>query len=646
MSDPRPIPYGSWPSPLAAATVASSALRLGDLQMDGGDLYWVEGRPSEQGRCVVMRHREGAAHDLLPAPFSARTTVHEYGGGALLVDDGVVYFVNMTDQRLHVIAPGERPRPLTGEEGDVRYADMVLDRPRGRLISVVEDHRGGQVVNDIRAVDLQSGTTATLVSGNDFYAAPRLSPDGSQLAWLTWNQPNMPWDGTELWIARIDAGGRPADQRRVAGGAAESVFQPAWSPQGELHFCSDRSGWWNLYRVDGSSATALAPMEADCGRPAWVFGLSTYAFCGEGRIALLACDAGVWHMHILNRITGSLTEVRLPYTDFARVAAGGGDTVAAIAAGPHQEASVIHVDTRSGASEVVRASNDVAIDSSILSTAEAISFPGHNGATTYAFLYPPRNDAVRAVPEERPPLRVYAHGGPTGAVGSALDLQTQFWTSRGWAVLAVNYGGSTGYGREYRRRLNGQEGVVDVEDCIAGARHLATEGLVDGQRMVISGGSAGGYIVLCAMTFHDVFAAGADHYGIADWETMLNDTHKFEARYFDSMIGPYPERRDLFYERSPIHFIDRVRRPVIILQGDEDAIVPPSQSQVMYDALRERGIPSAYLVFKGEQHGFRRAGNIARALEAELYFFSRILGIEPADAIDPVEIAKLEVKAR
>lgn len=637
----RVAPYGSWRSPLSAAGTAAGALRLGDPQIDGDGVYWVEGRPRENGRCAVVRHRHGRAEDLVGPPFSARNTVHEYGGGALHVADGIVFFTNMADRRIHRVAGGAT-RPVSGELGDVRFADMVLDTARNRLISVVEDHRGESVRNEIAAVDLREGTPATLVSGNDFYAYPRVSPDGASLAWLTWNQPNMPWDGTELWVGRLDPDGALCDARRAAGDVDDAIFQPHWSPSGVLHFCSDRSGYWNLYRLVDGVPSPVALMEADCGEPLWVFGLSTYAFCGGDRIALIAAREGVWRLHLLDERTGAvLADLDLPFTSMRQLVAAG-DVLAMIAGGPRHPKSIVTVDSRSGAFTVLRAGGDAAVPESTLSVAQPITFSGSGGAVAHSFFYPPRNDAVEAPPGELPPLCVRAHGGPTSATDTALNPSVQFWTSRGFAFADVNYGGSAGYGRAYRQRLNGQEGVVDVEDCVAAARHLAGLGLVDGERIVIQGGSAGGYIVLCAMTFHEVFASGADYFGICDWETLIQDTHKFEARYFDHMIGPYPQRRDLYYERSPIHFIERVRRPIIIFQGLEDRIVPPNQSATMFDALRARGVPCAYIAFEGEQHGFRRQHNLARSLEAELLFHCRVLRIEPADPIEPVDIANGE----
>jgi dipeptidyl aminopeptidase/acylaminoacyl peptidase len=624
--------------------VAAGGLRINDLQCDGDDVYWIEGRPVERGRCEVVRYRDGRMEDVLGAPFSARNSVHEYGGGALLALGGTVYFSNAPDRRLYSVAPGARPQPLTANVGGLRYADFVLDAPRNRLIAVVEDHNQRPARNDIRAISIRDGTLTSLTGGYDFYAYPRLSPDGNQLAWLCWNQPNMPWDGNELWLAGVDESGGLVDSRQIAGGAKESIFQPAWSPDGVLHYCSDRSGWWNLYRRDGERDVALAPMDAECGKPMFVLRQATYAFCGDGRIALTACRNGIWELGYVDAQPGHVTWLDLPYTATGYIDARG-DTVVLTAGGPRDPLSVVRVELSSGTHRVLRRGTDVVVDESVLSVPQAISLPGHEGATTHAFLYPPRNDAVAADPSSLPPLLVYAHGGPTSAASTALNLEVQFWTSRGFTYLDVNYGGSTGYGRAYRDRLYGNLGVVDVGDCVAAARHLAQQKEVDPERLSIQGGSAGGYIVLCAMTFHDVFDVGASYFGIADWEAFDADTHKFEARYNDFLIGPYPERRDLYYARSPVHFIDRVRGAVILFQGLDDPVVPPNQSEMMFEALRARGVPCAYIAYPGEQHGFRQAANIQRSLEAQLYFFSRILGFELADPVESVEIVNLDSAA-
>ena len=632
------LPYGSWPSPVTAAMVAASEVRLEGVCCDGPDVYWIEGRPDERGRCVIVHHTDSGSEDVIPAPFSARTFVHEYGGGAMLATDGTVYFANAGDGRLHRTARGSAPEPLTPELGDVRYADMALDATHGRLLCVTEDHRAAPVRNDISAVPLDGGEPRALLTGNDFYASPRVSADGRSLCWLTWNQPNMPWDGTELWVASIDSSGNLRDARMIAGGTRESVFQPAWSPDSTLHFVSDRTGWWNLYRVDGDTAVSVAAMSADCGHPLWRLRMASYGFLDGGRIALTASHDGVWRLHVLDIARGAVSDIDLPYTSLGPYLDAHGDSIVLTAGGPRDAHGIVRIDASSGARTTLRSAAATAIDASVLSVPEHITFPGHGGATTHAWYYRPRNDSVEPEPGTAPPLLVSAHGGPTGSTSATLGPDVQYWTSRGFAYLDVDYGGSTGYGRAYRDRLNGQSGVVDVGDCVAGAQHLAAAGEVDGSRLFVKGGSAGGYIVLCAMTFQDVFAAGASLFGIADIEALLADSHKFEARY----EAPYPSDPAELHARSPVHFVDRVKRPVLLLQGLDDTVVPAAQSQMMFDALRAAGIPCAYLAFAGEGHGFRQAENIARTAEAELYFFCLVTGLEPPAGVEPIAIANLD----
>jgi dipeptidyl aminopeptidase/acylaminoacyl peptidase len=627
-------PSAVWPSPITAQQAAAGRLRLGDVQLSDGDAYWVEGRPLEHGRCVIVRERDGVTADLIDAPYSARSWVHEYGGAAMRADGGNVYFSNAVDGRIHVIPAGGWPQPLTPADVGLRYADFEVDAKRDRLICVVEDHRGASVVNDLRAVPLGGGDAVTLVSGNDFYSTPRVSPDGASMLWLTWNFPNMPWDGCELWVARLDASGMPRDARLVAGGHAESIFQPSWSPESVVHFTSDRTGWWNLYRWDGASVAGLAPMQAECGTAQWVFGLSTYAFCGGGRIVLWACRDGEWEFHALEG-SGVLTRLDVPYTDFALYVSAQGDDVLFHAGGTDRPKCVVRYDLAGSTHRIVRSDSDgVTIDESVLSKPRHVTFPGHGGDTAHAWYYPPRNDAVVAEPGRKPPLLLRAHGGPTSSTSFALDSTAQYWTSRGFAYLDVDYGGSTGYGRAYRDRLNEQWGVVDVGDCLAGARHLVATGDADPDRLFIHGGSAGGYVVLCAMTFHDVFQAGASLFGIADLEALMAQSgHKFESHY----DAPLPKGRGM-YDRSPVHFIDRVRGAVLLFQGLDDPVVPANQAEMMFAALQGAGVPCAYIGFPGEQHGFRDAANIARTLAAELYFFATVTGMTLEEHIDPVDI--------
>jgi len=642
MAKPQVAPYGSWKSPITSDLIVAETVGLGQIVLDGRDVYWLELRPTEGGRIVIVRRTpDGQTTDVTPPPFNARTRVHEYGGGAFAVSEGTVFFSNFADQRLYRQDPGAQPRPITPEAA-LRYADGVIDRPRARMICVREDHRvAGEVVNTIVSLDLQGSEGGTvLASGNDFYSSPRLNPDGSRLAWLTWNHPNMPWDGTELWVGEVQADGSLGRTECVAGGSDESIFQPEWSPDGELTFISDRTGWWNLYRWRDGQTTLLTQLEAEFGQPQWVFGMSTYAFESPGRIICTYTQEGSWHLASLDPVSGALEPIASPYTEIASLRAAPGWAVF-LAGSPVEALSIVQLDLATGQFEVLRRASEVTIDPGYLSIPEAIEFPTENGLTAHAFYYPPANRGYVAPEGERPSLLVMSHGGPTSATTGTLDLETQYWTSRGIAVLDVNYGGSTGYGRAYRERLNDRWGVVDLDDSVNGARFLAERGEVDGNRLAIRGGSAGGYTTLCALTFRDLFAAGASYFGVSDLEALAKETHKFESRYLDRLIGPYPERRDLYQERSPINFVERLACPVIFFQGLEDEVVPPAQAETMVAALRTKGVPVAYLPFEGEQHGFRRAENIKRSLDAELYFYSKIFGFEPAEPVEPVPIDNL-----
>jgi len=633
-------PCGSWKSPITADLIASSNIGLGQVTLDGNETYWVEQRPSEGGRSVIVRRGpDGRLTDMTSAPFNARNRVHEYGGGAFAVAAGVVYFCHFADQRLYRVAQDGQARPLT-PEGACRYADGVVDRQRGRMVWVCEDHGAGkqEPVNTLVAIDVEGRSTSQiLVGGSDFYSSPRLSPDGSRLAWLSWNHPNMPWDGTALWVGEITPDGSVRDQQLVAGGAEEAVFQPEWSPDGVLHFVSDRTGWWNLYRWQADQVDPLCPMAAEFGLPQWIFGMSTYGFDSAARLVCTYAERGVWRLATLDCGTLRLTPLDLPYSDIGGVTAGDGRVVF-MAASPAEALAIVEIDLATGRRNVLRRSTQSTIEAGYLSQAEAIEFPTAHGRTAFAFFYRPVNRDYQVPAGERPPLLVLSHGGPTAAASSALKPAIQYWTSRGIAVVDVNYGGSTGYGRAYRGRLDGQWGIVDVDDCVNAARYLVERGDVDGDRLIIRGGSAGGYTTLCALTFRDVFKAGASYYGIGDLEALARDTHKFEARYEDRLVGPYPQRRDLYRQRSPIHFTDRLSCPVIFFQGLDDKVVPPNQAEAMVAALRAKNLSVAYVPFEGEQHGFRRAETIKRALEAELYFYSRVFGFEAADPIEPVPI--------
>ncbi len=645
MSKATVAPYGGWKSPITSALIVSGSVGLGQPLIDGTDIYWVEMRPTEGGRNVIVRREaSGAITDVTPPPFNARTRVHEYGGGDYAAREGSVYFSNFSDQRLYVRRDGAAPMAIT-PPAETRYADPLIDDRRGRIICVREDHTvaGREAVNTLVTINVNGKDDCgrVLISGNDFYSSPRLSPDGFQLAWLTWNHPNMPWDGTELWLGTLNEDGSIKTSKRVAGGINESIFQPEWSPDGALYFVSDGSGWWNLYRFARSGAVEqVSNLAAEFGMPQWIFGMSSYSFASADEIYCAYVEKGISKLGILNPATGQLTPQESPYTDIKFVRSTNQQVVMRV--GSSSEApSIVRIDRATHATEVLRRSSSLGIDPRYFSDLRPIEFPTEGGLTAHAFFYPPTNPDFEAPGGERPPLLVMSHGGPTSAAATALSLSIQFWTSRGIAVLDVNYGGSTGFGREYRERLKGKWGIVDVDDCVNGARYLVARGEVDANRLMITGGSAGGYTTLCALTFRSTFHAGASHYGVSDAEALAKETHKFESRYLDGLIGPYPEKREIYYERSPVNFSDRLSCPVVFFQGLEDKVVPPNQAEAMVAALRAKGIPVAYISFEGEQHGFRQAKNIKRALDGELYFYSRVLGFELAESIEPVEIENL-----
>jgi dipeptidyl aminopeptidase/acylaminoacyl peptidase len=680
----KTAPYGSWKSPITSDLIVAQSISLSGVQLDGGNVYWLEGRPQEQGRYVVVRGAEDGRHtDITPQPYNARTRVHEYGGGSWLVADGTVYFSHFTDGRLYrqaqgaaepqaltpappareragdtrpepgssaraalaseasgqrgnsiVRAPDTRPEPGSSARGrDWRFADGVIDHRHNRWIGVREDHTvEGEPVNTIVAVDLNHAggePGRILASGHDFFSSPRLSPDGNRLVWLAWDHPNMPWNGTTLYFAEVGDEGVISAPQSIAGGIAESIFQPEWSPGGgAIVFVSDRSGWWNLYRFELATRTtrALAPMAAEFGVPQWQFGASTYAFAGPGRIVCAYSKAGLGRLAVLDLTRETLTPLDTPFTEFGSLRAAG-DRVVFRAGAPNHPASIVALDLGSGRHAVLKRATDILDRGSLriadyLTKVESVEFPTTGGNTAFGLFYPPHNPDYAPRAGEKPPLLVKCHGGPTAAASSTLDLGNQYWTSRGIAVLDVNYGGSTGFGRAYRDRLRLAWGVVDVDDCVNGAKFLAERGRVDGKRCVISGGSAGGYTTLAALTFRDFFQGGASYYGVSDAAALARDTHKFESRYLDWLIGPYPQEEARYRERSPLFHVDRLSKPVIFFQGDEDAIVPPNQAEAMVEALRCKGNAVGYFLFAGEQHGFRKAGNIQRCLDAELYFYA------------------------
>ncbi len=645
MTSRKQAPYGSWASPITADVLLKGVVHLRNqmLRWDGDDLYWSELRPDEGGRIVVCRRNaDGTAGDVTPRDFNARSRVHEYGGGHYAVKNGTVYFTNFKDQRLYRQDAAGAPRAIT-PDGDVRHADMVVDEARGRVIAVREDHSAGagEAVASLVAIDVDGRRDPiTLASGNDFYSSPKLSRDGTRIAWQTWNHPNMPWDQSEIWIGELNRDGQLTSSRKVAGAKDESVLQPEWSPLGELYFVSDRNDWWNVYRARGEGDEPVYRRDAEFGAPQWVFGQRFYDFAGGDEMVCIFYEPGGAKLGVVDLDTGSMRQIELLYTSLHNVQVSG-RKVAVYAASSTLADRVLVIDLDTHAQDIVKVSNPTKVDSGYLSVPKPIEFPTEHGRTAHAFYYAPRNEDFEAPADEKPPLVVHCHGGPTGSGGSTYPFQWQYWTSRGFALVDVDYGGSSGYGRAYRQRLNGEWGVVDVDDCINAARHLVEQGLVDPERISITGGSAGGYTVLLSLTRRDFYHAGASHYGIGDLALFAQETHKFESHYCDSLVGPYPERADLYRDRSAIRFADHLKCPVILFQGLEDRIVPPSQAETFVEVCRKKGLPYAYVPFEGEQHGFRQKKNIRRALEGELYFLSRIFGFEPADRIEPVEIENL-----
>jgi len=640
------LPYGAWPSPLSAAQVASAGVRLQALSVDGSDVYWLESRPSEGGRqALVRRSADGTTTEVTPADFNARTRVHEYGGGEHWVSDGIVFATSFADQRLYRFdGTGAAPGAITPEPeipaGD-RYADGT-PTPGGELLFCVRERHfeGRQPENEIVMLPVDGSAGPRVVfSGTDFVSSPRVSPDGTTLAWLSWDHPRMPWDGTELRVADIEDGGALGPAMLVAGGVEESVVQPRWSPDGVLHFISDRSGWWNLYAFRDGAAQPLAPIAAECAGPDWVFGLSSYAFLDDGSlICTYASDEGA-RLARLRPGSSELEPIPCDHTSISYVRTLG-DRVAFIGASATQAAAVVIGPADGSDWQMLMRSRSDELDAAYVSTPESITFPTTGGATAHALFYAPKHAEVEGPEDERPPLVVVSHGGPTGATSGAYNPEIQFWTTRGIAVVDVDYRGSTGYGRDYRRALNGQWGIVDTDDCIAAAAYLVDRGDADGDRLGIRGRSAGGYTTLCALAFHDVFRVGASYFGVADAEALATDTHKFESRYLDGLIGPYPEATATYRERSPIHFADKIRAAVILFQGLEDEVVPPAQAEQMVAALAANGLPHTYMAFEGEQHGFRRSENISQTLESELSFYGQVLGFEPV-GVEPVPIENL-----
>jgi len=652
-------PYGSWRSPVALELVAAGFVRLAEARWDGEAITWLEGRAEDGGRQTLVRWtRAGGARDVSPPGINVRTRVHEYGGAAYLAAGDLLVISDFATGRLLRVGPDRTPTPLT-PDGRWRYADPCLDAARNRLVCVREDHsvEGREAVNTLVAVPLDGSAgddparVVELARGSDFVAAPRLSPDGGRLAWIRWNHPNMPWDGTECVVADVRSDGSLGEAIVVAGAQGTWVTQPAWSPDGVLHVSAELDGWLNLYRVaDGGQPDAgvhddsavrlvpLAPMAAEFGGPEWNFGYADYAFASDGTIIAAGRSGGRDRLYRIDP-TGAAgpAEIPLPFTELDYVGVQG-DRLVCLAAAPTAFRSVVLVSLVDGTFEVLRRASGAVLDPADLATAEPVEFPTTGGRTAHGILYRPHNRHARAPDGELPPLVVTSHGGPTSAAFTGLSISLQVLATRGIAVLDVDYGGSTGYGRDYRERLEGSWGIVDVDDCVAGARGLADRGIVDPARLAIEGGSASGFTTLAALAFRDVFRAGVSYFGIGNLAAFVAETHKFESRYLEGLVGPYPAARDVYEARSPIFHVDGIRCPVLVLQGLDDRVVPPSEAERIVAALRANGILHAYIPFEGEDHGFRKASSMLRSIQAELAFYGAVFGFVPADALPPLPL--------
>ncbi len=643
MNRPQTLPYGSWPSPISVAVAVGSSRGLSEPRPDGGDIYFLESRPEEAGRVALLRRQpDGLLTDMAP-DLNIRTRVHEYGGGAYTVRDGIVVFSEYVDNRLLLKRTPDSAIEELVTDPAMRFADPVIDVERDRIIAVVEDHHESALLprNLLAAVSLSDGRLTELAAGHDFYSDPLPSPDGSWLAWVTWDFPRMPWDGTDLWVARVQPDGSLAEPTHVAGGAAESILQPKWAPDGSLLFISDRTAWWNLYRwrEGASEATALAPMQAEIGGPQWVFGLSDYDIDRDGTVIAFASGPDGARLLVLAGASAP-REIEFEESSLSYLRVHDG-ILTAIAGSPTRPTALLRFDLAAGVEERLRLSSQLAVEAAYLSTPQFIEFPTSGGRDAYAWYYPPTSPDAAAADGERPPLVVMSHGGPTSKARTSLSLERQAFTSRGFAVVDVDYGGSTGYGRDFRDRLHESWGVVDVDDCANAALYLAERGLADPQRMAIRGGSAGGYTTLAALCFKDVFGAGTSFYGLGDLEGFAAATHKFESQYDRYLVGPYPQEAERYRERSPNNHADRISCPVLVMQGADDKVVPPTQAEGIVAALAKNGLPHAYILFEGEGHGFRQAANQRRALEAELSFYAQVFGLELADDFAPLEVVGL-----
>ncbi|MCW9001037.1 MAG: S9 family peptidase [Kangiellaceae bacterium] len=638
-------PYASWKSELTAEILANKGKRFGQVQLDNGSMYWLEVRAAEKGRGVLVRSSQNSlCEEVLPRDVSVRSKVHEYGGGDFIVDNGVVYFSNAEDCRVYKFENNQLT-PITPAATDLefRFADFCLTPCKKYLIAVREVHKTSehQVINDLVRIDIADKTVTVLHSGFDFYSFPRISPNGHRLCWTCWNQPDMPWDATELWLADLHEEAAISAAHQVSGGEGVSIFQPSWDNQGVLHYISDASGWNNLYSHDDGVLNALCPIDRDFGTPQWIFGLGTYVINSDETLYALYFEEGQQQLCHIDPSNGHIEQIALPFKHFESQLLGDEENLYFCAAGPAIESAMYRYNIAEKKYYALSEVSPFPLPAGDISIAKSVKFSSSSGRECHAFYYAPINSYYEGLDDTCPPLIVMSHGGPTAATDNSLNPGIQFWTNRGFAVADVNYGGSTGFGKRYQKLLDGQWGIVDVEDCVAAAKYLVGQKLADPKALLIRGGSAGGYTTLCALTFFDVFTAGMSRYGVSDLEALAQECHKFEGRYTDNMVGPLPEAKGIYIERSPIHHTDQLSCPILLLQGADDKVVPPNQAEMMVEALEAKKIPYSYLLFEGEGHGFRNAETIIKAFEAELYFYRKILKVESEESIAEIDIKNL-----
>ncbi len=635
-------PYGSWSSPISSDTVVEKSIKFCQVHIDGNNIYWTEGRPEEKGRVAVVKMSENSKPvDVVDNMYNVRSRVHEYGGKSFTVHKGVTYFVNFKDQQIYKHTQKETIK-LTNLE-TYRFADLVASPDGKYLYCIAEEHKGLEVNNMVCCLDIESKQLTILAKGYDFYMSPAISPDGKKIAWVSWNQPNMPWDGSELWLADVE-GSKISNAKQIAGDLKISIVDPSFSPKNELYFISDKSGWWNFYRYKNSSIEAICPCEVEFGRPMWIFGDSTYGFIKDGpnlKIAARGITKGIASIYLIDIEHKTKKVLDLPFTSISNIYTLN-NKIIFTASSPTTTSSLVEYDIKSHDFKILKQSQKINIDPGYLSEPIAVSFPTEGGHTAYGFYYPPTNKDFKGKDGEKPPLIIKSHGGPTAQVFPVLNMEYNYFTSRGIGIFDVNYGGSTGYGRAYRDRLNSNWGIVDVQDCENAAKYLIEKGLADKDRIGIRGGSAGGYTTLAALAFTNTFKVGVSYYGVSDLIALATDTHKFEGRYLDKLVAAYPQHKKIYIERSPINNLEKLSCPILLLQGSEDKVVPQAQAKMMFDALVKKGLPTSYVLFEGEGHGFRSSPNIKKALESELYFYSKMFHFPINEKIQKIKIENLK----